>query len=54
VGLPLEEVSPRIIFGKEPHVIAYPAMLDVPRGLVQYLGRLLAIDNWQSPETVET
>jgi hypothetical protein len=25
-------------------VIAYPAMLDVPRELVQYLGRLLAAE----------
>jgi len=25
-------------------VIAYPAMIDVPRGLVQYLGRLLAAE----------
>jgi hypothetical protein len=39
---PVEEVLPQIIFYTERlHVIAYPAMLDVSRDVVRFVGRLL-------------
>ena len=41
----VEEVSPKIIsLPVRLHVIAYRAMLDVPRELAQYVGRLLAAE----------
>lgn len=39
---PVEEVSPKIVFvAGRLHVISYPAMLDVPRELIRFVGRLL-------------
>jgi hypothetical protein len=40
----VEERSPKTIFTRGLHVIAYRAMLDVPRALAQYLARLLQIE----------
>jgi DDE superfamily endonuclease/Helix-turn-helix of DDE superfamily endonuclease len=40
----LEEVFPQIIFARGPHVIAYPAMLDLPTELVSFLAELLAAE----------
>jgi hypothetical protein len=37
----VEDLSPKTIFTKGLHVITYRAMLDVPRELAQYVGRLL-------------
>lgn len=41
---PLEEVLPQIIFREGFHVIAYPAMLDVPTELVAFVAELLAAE----------
>ncbi|MGH4019760.1 MAG: hypothetical protein ACRDT0_11095 [Pseudonocardiaceae bacterium] len=41
---PLEEVFPQIIFREGLHVIAYPAMLDVPTELAEFLAGLLAAE----------
>ena len=44
VESPVEDVSPKKIFTEGLHVIAYRAMLDVPRELVGYVSRLLAAE----------
>jgi hypothetical protein len=41
---PLEEVFRQIIFREGLHVIAYPAMLDVPTELAEFLAGLLAAE----------
>lgn len=41
---PLEEVFSQIIFREGLHVIAYPAMLDVPTELVTFVAELLAAE----------
>src|SRR3954452_4020336 len=44
VGPSIDRVLRQIRVFERLHVIDYPAMLDVPRELVQYLGRLLAAE----------